>query len=131
MGFEFFFCICLSFDNISNQTHKFFFPGPYTRESMKCRKGLEAYNQFQSGWVQKLLSLNTTDETCVLIAKVLHSQRLSDEPLRPWVAIKKDGTVLCAHCNCMAGYVSFVCKNQNTRFSTIFLLALVNYTHTH
>ena len=71
---------------------------------MKCRKGLEAYNQFQSGWVQKVLVLNTTEETCVLIAKVLHSQRLSESPLRPWVASKKDGTVICAHCNCMAGY---------------------------
>ena len=88
MGFEFFFCICLSFDKISNQTHKFLFLGPYTRESMKCGKGLEAYNQFQSGWVPKVLSLNTTDNTCVLMAKVLHSQRLS-EPMRPWVAIKK------------------------------------------
>ncbi|XP_001624269.3 LOW QUALITY PROTEIN: uncharacterized protein LOC5503168 [Nematostella vectensis] len=79
-------------------------PGPYTRKSMKCRKGLEAYNQFQSGWVQKVLSLNTTADTCVLIAKVLHSQRLSEDALRPWVAIKKDGTVsMCAHCNCMAG----------------------------
>ena len=82
----------------------FFPPGPYTRESIKSRKGLEPYNQFQSGWVQKVLSLNTTEDTCVLIAKVLHSQRLAENPLRPWVALKKDGTVICAHCNCMAGY---------------------------
>ena len=32
-----------------------------------------------------------------------HSQRLSATPLRPWVAVEKIGSVLCAHCNCMAG----------------------------
>ena len=74
---------------------------------MKSRKSLEAYNQFQSGWVQKVLFHSTSQDTCVLIAKVLHSQRLSEEPLRPWVALKMDGTVICAHCNCMAGDVNF------------------------
>ncbi|EDO26863.1 predicted protein [Nematostella vectensis] len=107
-------------------------PGPYTRESMKCRKGLEAYNQFQSGWVQKVLSLNTTADTRVLIAKVLYSQRLSEDALRPWVAIKKDGTVMCAHCNCMAGRVHIsesdinVLKNECEQYYNCQALFLAN-----
>ena len=32
-----------------------------------------------------------------------HSQRLGDPPLRPWISIKLDGEVVCAHCTCMAG----------------------------
>ena len=36
-------------------------------------------------------------------AKVMHSQRLSEEPLHPWVFANKEGTIICAHCNCMAG----------------------------
>ena len=32
-----------------------------------------------------------------------HSQRLGDPLLRPWISIKLDGEVLCAHCTCMAG----------------------------
>lgn len=28
---------------------------------------------------------------------------MNDTPLKPWVAAKMDGTVLAAHCNCMAG----------------------------
>ena len=32
-----------------------------------------------------------------------HSQRLSAAPLKVWLAIKENGEVLCAHCNCMAG----------------------------
>eukprot|EP00795_Rhopilema_esculentum_P010025 gene10025-18655_t len=35
-------------------------------------------------------------------AKVMHSQRINEEFLRPWVAASDDGTILCAHCNCMA-----------------------------
>lgn len=90
--------------------------GSYTREAMKSRKGLEAHNTFQSGWVQKVLCLNTADNTRVLTAKVLHSQRLSEDSLRPWVAIKKDGTVICAHCNCMAGYASFYSMRNFSKY---------------
>ena len=32
-----------------------------------------------------------------------HSQRLGDPPLRPWISIKLDGEVVCAHCTCIAG----------------------------
>ncbi|XP_061879548.1 uncharacterized protein LOC133631368 isoform X2 [Entelurus aequoreus] len=28
---------------------------------------------------------------------------MNDPPLRPWVAIAKDGQILCCHCTCMAG----------------------------
>ena len=28
---------------------------------------------------------------------------MSVSPLRPWVGVKPDGEILCAHCNCMAG----------------------------
>ena len=41
--------------------------------------------------------------TFLVRARVPHSQRLSATPLRPWVAVEKIGSVLCAHCNCMAG----------------------------
>ena len=70
---------------------------------MKNWRSLEAYNQFQSGSVQKVVSLKTDDNIIVLPAKVLHSQRLNEEPPSPWVAAKIDGTIICAHCNCMAG----------------------------
>ncbi|KAL3889699.1 hypothetical protein ACJMK2_002028 [Sinanodonta woodiana] len=56
----------------------------YTMDELKSYKGLEAYNQFVSGWV-------------------MHSQRLSETPLTPWAIIQKDGKILACHCNCMAG----------------------------
>lgn len=35
--------------------------------------------------------------------KVKHSQSMSKPPLKPWAGIRPDGTIICAHCNCMAG----------------------------
>ena len=28
---------------------------------------------------------------------------MRDSPARPWVAMKQNGVIICAHCNCMAG----------------------------
>nr|XP_054923052.1 uncharacterized protein LOC126524139 [Dermacentor andersoni] len=38
-----------------------------------------------------------------LPAQVRHSQAFRDKLLLPWLLIKADGEVLCAHCTCMAG----------------------------
>ena len=37
------------------------------------------------------------------MGKVNHSYAVSQTPLNPWVAIRKNGMVECGHCNCMAG----------------------------
>ena len=34
-----------------------------------------------------------------LYLKVKHSQCMNSPPLRPWLGIKLDGTIICAHCN--------------------------------
>lgn len=36
-------------------------------------------------------------------SQVLHSQRINETPLKPWVNIANEGQVQCAHCTCMAG----------------------------
>ncbi len=41
--------------------------------------------------------------TYMVLGRVKHSQSLSATPVKPWVAIKAKGTVVCAHCTCMAG----------------------------
>ncbi len=35
--------------------------------------------------------------------QVIHSQRLNEPPLKPWVIVSSAGKVECAHCTCMAG----------------------------
>ena len=39
----------------------------------------------------------------MIVGKVKHSQPLSAPALQPWVAVEKNGLIICAHCTCMAG----------------------------
>ena len=116
-----------------------FFTGTHTREAMKCRKSLETYNQFQSGWVQNVLIFKAAHSMSILTAKAMHSQRLSASPLRPWVAVTFDGIIVCAHCNCMAGYVRYYFQASITLYlilvtlstiSVLFVIQIIaRYTH--
>lgn len=45
----------------------------------------------------------TLDSKMVLTATVRHSQSVSATPLRRWIAADTIGTIICAHCTCMAG----------------------------
>ena len=70
---------------------------------------MEGYKYFVDGWVSKVLvhhiphCSGEEKQVAVVSASVKHSQRLSSTPLKPWVAAEMLGTVLCAHCTCMAG----------------------------
>ena len=37
------------------------------------------------------------------VLKLLCSVHVLDTPLKPWIAAEILGTILCVHCNCMAG----------------------------
>lgn len=73
-----------------------------TKEEVKNYKSLEAYKYFIDGWVLET-SWKLFGDVFLLLGKVKHSYALRETPLRPWVAIKKSGTVECGHCTCMAG----------------------------
>jgi len=77
----------------------------YTHEQLKAYKSLEAYNYLMNGWINYIAVLKSSNKLTyyLLIATVKHSQSLSAVPLKVWVAIKSEGTILCAHCTCMAG----------------------------
>ena len=64
---------------------------------MKNKKALEGYNQFQSGWVSVVKHFVTDP------AAVMHSQALNESKLNSWAAAQKDGSVICAHFDCMVG----------------------------
>ena len=75
-----------------------------TGQQMKAYKSMDAYNFFVSGWVNTIFTKPTagTDKV-VVTARVNHSQRARDTPLKTWLLAERDGNVCMAHCNCMAG----------------------------
>ena len=80
-------------------------PNSYSKEELKAYKSLDAYKYFVDGWVSDILvwTVPSHSKACVVSGKVKHSQKLSADPLQPWVAVENEGLVVCAHCNCMAG----------------------------
>ena len=66
---------------------------------------MDGYNFFMNGWVGNIIvsAIKTQPKKFLLMGSVKHSQQLSASPLKPWVAIKQTGEILCAHCTCMAG----------------------------
>ena len=80
-------------------------PSVYTDESLKAYRSLDAYNFCVNGRVEHIsvYSISHTPGTSVIIGHMKHSQQLSATPTTPWVGAKTEGTIVCAHCNCMAG----------------------------
>lgn len=98
-------------------------PGTYTKESMKAYKSLEAYSYLPFVETVYYNNVEADSPVCVLKARVKPSQRVSDKPHEPWVAVyKESGAVWSAHCTCKAGCMStflvstvrFVCTEGQT-----------------
>ena len=77
-------------------------PSPYTMQELKAYKSLEGYRQFIDGWVSDI-RVTAYNDKLLVTAKVKHSQRLSVPPAKAWIGVEKSGTIICGHCDCMAG----------------------------
>ena len=80
-------------------------PSLYTREQLRAYKSMDGYLFVANGWVDNVQVHPIPSHAAIFLvrARIRHSQRLSATPLRPWVAVEKIGSELCAHCNCIAG----------------------------
>ena len=81
-------------------------PGTYTQEQLLSWKQLEAYNFFESGYVRTVyaMAFGQGVRKCILLkAKVNPSQRSPDDVREAWIIAKPDGSIVSAHCTCMAG----------------------------
>ena len=76
--------------------------GPYTTESLKAYKSLEAYTYFHSGYVHTVFFYESSpaSQYAVLKARVSPSQRSADKPHDVWVIVNKGNS---GHCTCIAG----------------------------
>ncbi|WAR04223.1 hypothetical protein MAR_019592 [Mya arenaria] len=73
----------------------------YSAADLTSYKSLGAYNKlFVCGWVRDTAGIVQGDYL-VVTAKVLHSQRMREKPLRPWTIGKRDYKIVAAHCNCI------------------------------
>ncbi len=85
--------------------------GPYTKESLKAYKSLQAYNYFYNGYVRTVYIFEPSNSNfSILKAKINPSQKAPDQNHEAWVIVAKaSGEIKTAHCKCMAGYVYFNC----------------------
>ncbi|WAR23894.1 ING2-like protein, partial [Mya arenaria] len=89
----------ISYPDIVN--YLIFTPSPYSKDDLKAYKSLNCYVQAQCGWVSEVKAAVVGDRH--VIGKVLHSMRLKEKPLNPWLISEKNGSILASHCDCMAG----------------------------
>ena len=78
-------------------------PGVYTQQELMRWKSLEAYNYFHSGHVQEVKLWSVNNSSSIMKALVNPRQCSSKSAHNSWVAVKEDGTIITAHCTCMAG----------------------------
>ena len=86
----------------------FYLTGRHSKESgekLRCFKNLLDGPQYvRNGWVSDFRGLSLLDGNVLIRAKVTHSQSLHTAPLNPWMLISKTGgSVIAAHCDCVAG----------------------------
>ena len=85
-------------------THSF-----YTKQQMKAYKSLQSYKYFEAGFVLKA-GTKLINDLCIFVGQVKHSQKASQKAFNVWSIIAKDGSVLTAHCTCMAGNSEVCCR---------------------
>ena len=79
-------------------------PSPYTKEYLRVYKSLDGYKYLVAGWVGDVSTHTVVGSVYLIVTvKVRHSQTVSVPSISPRVAAERNGTILCAHCTCMAG----------------------------
>nr|XP_008197544.2 PREDICTED: uncharacterized protein LOC103314164 [Tribolium castaneum] len=91
----------------------------YTMQQLKGYKGLDAYKYATCGWV-KQVAVKVFGSYVVVLGKVLHSQRLNEPMLQPWIIAEKEGNICSAHCTCIAG-LGEVCTHVGALLFTVEL----------
>lgn len=80
-----------------------FHTGLYSATKMKNYKSLEAHKFFTSGWVAVVQHYKPSRDVTVFKTQVKPSWRVTEKPHNTWAAARSTGTIISAHCDCMAG----------------------------
>ena len=96
-----------------NSTSKF------THSQMKAYKSLDAYQFVVTGQTYDVMCRELRPELYLFFGKVRHSQSMfSKAPNKVWLTVNDDGTVVNAHCTCMAGNFhqnGYITKSQTNK----------------
>ena len=82
---------------------------------------MDGYKYLVAGWVGNVACYKVTgsdSNSIVVRAKVRHSQTVTAQPAQPWVAAETNGTIVAAHCTCMAG-LGEVCSHVSALLFTV------------
>ena len=81
-----------------------FTSGPFTSESLKAYKSLDAHDYFVSRKVGCIYSRSVVDKIVILKAEVRPDQaESSPDSHLPWIICKNNGEIITAHCDCKSG----------------------------
>lgn len=80
-------------------------PRVYTSKQLLQWKQLDAYNYYKSGFVRavQIWDLKNSSQCVILKAMVNPSMCAPEKAHSAWIATKKSGYIVTAHCTCMAG----------------------------
>jgi len=82
-----------------------FLKSAFTQEEMRNYKSCTAWKTLAcDGKFFGMAALLLANSKVLVTARVHHSMAVNLPPLKPWIALNPDGTVLTAHCDCVAGY---------------------------
>ena len=77
---------------------KYFVTSPYPQNVINNMHVMSCMSQyFYSSYTRPFVYIFSSP-------KVNHSQRRNETPLKPWIATTDGGTIITAHCDCIAGF---------------------------
>ncbi|XP_065089822.1 uncharacterized protein LOC135711010 [Ochlerotatus camptorhynchus] len=80
-----------------------------TGHPMKNLRSMDGYKKFESGFVHSVQG-TVREGYHVVVGKVIHSMKLREGMLKPWIILDQRGNIIYAHCTCVAG-ISETCSH--------------------
>lgn len=74
-----------------------------TENILYAAKGLDGLDMATKGWVKEIKGIKTSFGH-VVYARVFHSMRMNETPLKTWAAIESNAKIKNSHCDCVAGF---------------------------
>ncbi|XP_065088846.1 uncharacterized protein LOC135710255 [Ochlerotatus camptorhynchus] len=85
-------------------------------------RSIEAFKKFEAGFIHSVYG-GVVNDLHIVRGKIYHSMRMNEPLLISWIIIQPNGSILSAHCTCVAG-VSETCSHVS---ALLFALANLHF----